>query len=240
LACHDTDGSGRVIRKAMPEVPDFVDAKWQTAHNDADLKQSILNGKGKFMLPMKDKLGPADAEAMVKYVRAFRGGDQVIHVEPPPPVVPPPERPAVIPPTTTPAPAPAREDVAVRMRAATVIFRQYCLSCHGIDGRGSEMKPAMPAIPDFTGRAWQEGVRDPQLVVSILDGKGTLMPSFRGRVTDDQARDLAAYVRAFGPARPPTPEQPATDFEQRYRELQSQWDELERQLRELPKPPPKP
>jgi ubiquinol-cytochrome c reductase cytochrome b subunit len=241
LACHDVDGSGRVARKAMPELPDFLDSKWQTAHDDAALKQSILNGKGKFMLPMKDKLSPTDADAMVGYVRAFRGGGQVIRVEPPPPLVPPvPDRPTVVSPAPAPSPAPARDAVAARTREATVLFRQYCLSCHGADGRGSELKPAMPTIPDFTNRSWQEGVHDPQLMVSILDGKGSLMPAFRGRVKDDQARDLAAYVRAFGPARPPTPEAPANDFEQRFRELQNQWNELEKQLRELPKPLPKP
>jgi len=246
LACHDSDGSGRVARKAMPELPDFLDAKWQAAHDDAALKQSILNGKGKFMLPMKDKLGSADAEQMVAYVRAFRGGQQVIRVEPSPPIVPPgPNQAMVVPPSKAPGgeppvPPAVRDDVAARTRAATVLFRQYCLSCHGPDGRGLEIKAAMPAIPDFTSRAWQEGVRDPQMGVSILDGKGTLMPAFRGRLTDEQARDLAAYVRAFGPARPPTSEAPTTDFEQRYRELQGQWNELEKQLRELPKPVPKP
>ena len=45
----------------MPDLPDFSDAKWQAARSDAELKQSILNGKGKFMLPMKDKLGAADS-----------------------------------------------------------------------------------------------------------------------------------------------------------------------------------
>jgi mono/diheme cytochrome c family protein len=241
LACHDTDGSGRVARKAMPDLPDFLDPKWQAAHDDAALKQSILNGKGKFMLPMKDKLGPADADQMVAYVRAFRGGQQVMRVEPPTPIVPPsPDRPTVVPPLKAVTPAAASEEVAARTRAATVLFRQYCLSCHGIDGRGLDIKPAMPTIPDFTSRAWQEGIRDPQLGVSILDGKGTLMPAFRGRVTDEQARDLGAYVRAFGPARQPTPEATTTDFEQRFLELQAQWNELERQLRELPKAPPKP
>ena len=66
------------------------------------------------------------------------------------------------------------------------------------------------------------------------------MPAFRGRVSPEQAQDLAAYVRAFGPPRAPKPEAPATDFEQRFRELQDQWNELQKQLRDLPKPPPKP
>ena len=94
----------------------------------------------------------------------------------------------------------------------------------------------MPTIPDFTSRQWQEGVNDPQLKVSILDGKGTLMPGFPDRVTDDQAKALVAYIRAFGPKRAAPPEAPDRDFEKRFQELQDQWNELERQLRELSKP----
>ena len=94
----------------------------------------------------------------------------------------------------------------------------------------------MPNIPDFTNRTWQTATGTPQLLNSILDGKGTLMPAFRGRVNEDQARDLAAYIRAFGP--PPTApsELPANDFERRFRELQDQWNELQKQLEALPPP----
>ena len=66
------------------------------------------------------------------------------------------------------------------------------------------------------------------------------MPSFRGRVSDEQGRDLAAFVRAFGGSRTTLKEIPAkSDFEKRFRELQEQWDELQRQLDKLSKPPDK-
>jgi mono/diheme cytochrome c family protein len=94
----------------------------------------------------------------------------------------------------------------------------------------------MPDIPDFTSRAWQEGVGTPQLLGSILDGKGTLMPAFRGRVNEEQAKDLAAYIRAFGPPSAAPSEVPAGDFERRFRELQDQWNELQKQLEALPPP----
>jgi quinol-cytochrome oxidoreductase complex cytochrome b subunit/mono/diheme cytochrome c family protein len=244
LACHDTDGRGQVARKAMPDLPDLTDSKWQTAHSDADLKQSILDGKGKFMLPMKGKLSPTDAEQMVAYVRAFQGGKQLVQVETQPPVVPPPatQPTVVIRPKAPPAgqSSPGTLEAAARTRAATGLYRQYCLICHGADGRGAEMKASMPSIPAFSSRAWQEGLSNPQLVVSILDGKGTLMPAFRGRISDEQAQDLAAYVRAFGPVRAATTEAAPSDFEKRFREVQDQWYELQRQFQELSKPPRKP
>jgi quinol-cytochrome oxidoreductase complex cytochrome b subunit/mono/diheme cytochrome c family protein len=246
LACHDANGSGQVARKAMPDLPDFTDPKWQGAHGDAELKQSVLAGKGKFMLPMKDKLSPADAEHMVAYLRAFQGGKQVIQVEPQPPIVPPaPTQPRVVtspkaPPAKQPSPSPASAEVAARTRVATGLYRQFCLVCHGADGRGSEMRASMPTIPNFTDGSWQEGVVVPQLVASILDGKGTLMPAFRGRITDDQGQDLGAYVRAFGPVELAQPQVPPSDFEQQFRQVQAHWYELQKQLRELSKPPQKP
>lgn len=239
LACHDSDGRGQTARKALPDLPDFTDDKWQAPHPDAELKKSILQGKGKFMLPMRDKLSDADAEQMVTFVRSFRMGKQMILVQPQTPAVkPPPAQPAVVPGPKSPAvTAPSSsEEIAGRMRAATALFRQYCLICHGTDGKGSEMRASMPAIPDFTSRTWQAGVATPQLLSSILDGKGTFMPAFRGRVNEEQARDLAAYIRAFGPSPAAGSENPANDFERRFRELENQWNELQKQLQTLTPP----
>src|SRR4029077_21014938 len=111
LASHDGDGRGQTARKAMPDLPDLTDPKWQKSRDDDDLKKSILEGKGKFMVPMKDKLGPADVDQMVAYVRAFGGGKQVVQIEPQPLAVPsPPDQPTIIPakdkkpPTSLPSP----------------------------------------------------------------------------------------------------------------------------------------
>jgi ubiquinol-cytochrome c reductase cytochrome b subunit len=239
LACHDINGSGQVARKALSDLPNFSDPNWQASRSDADLKKSILDGKGKFMLAMKDKLSPHDAEQMVAYVRSFRSGKQVVPVGPPPPLVPPtPVQPHVVAGAkASPAvqPAPPSLETAARTRVATTLYRQYCLVCHGIEGRGSDMRASMPAIPDFTSGAWQASLTNAQRVASILDGKGTFMPAFRGRVSEEQAQDLAAYVRAFGPARAIPPEPGTSDFEKRFRELQDQWNELEMQLQELSK-----
>jgi ubiquinol-cytochrome c reductase cytochrome b subunit len=249
LACHDANGRGTTVRQAMPEIPDFGDAKWQTARTDAELTHSILEGKGKFMLPMKDKLGPVDAEHMVAYIRgAFKGGKPVAELEPPQrPVPPPPVEPVIVPgpkaDVTPVPPATPSAAMAARTRLATGLYRQYCLVCHGTNGTGVEMRASMPNIPDFTGRAWQESRSNPQLAVSILEGKDKLMPAFRGRISDDQVPDLVAFVRAFGPRQPPAAELsqgPPSDFEERFRKLQEEWNELHKQLENLSPPPRKP
>jgi mono/diheme cytochrome c family protein len=241
----------------MPEIPDFTAATWQKSRTDSDLSQSILQGKGKFMLPMKDKLGPVNAAEMVALVRAFQGGKQVIPLAAPqPPGPPPPEG------TTTildvvktpsgaapavpldfskpagdlskPAPTPSGE-LAARIRTGSVIFSQFCLVCHGPDGTGRIIRPAMPPIPDFTNPRWQIEKKDSELLLSVLEGKGTLMPPNNMRVTRDQARDLVAFIRSFGPARPIEESTSDTEFDRSVRRLQTQFEQLESELKKLNK-----
>jgi mono/diheme cytochrome c family protein len=110
----------------------------------------------------------------------------------------------------------------------------------------------MPTIPNFTSLSWQQSRSNPQLAVSILEGKNRLMPANRGVVSDSQAADLVAYVRRFGPARPSpvgsgtTSPGPAgtvpllagsTDFNVQFNRLVKEWDDLDRQLRELSSTP---
>jgi hypothetical protein len=100
------------------------------------------------------------------------------------------------------------------------------------------MRAQLPPIPDFTRGSWQSDRSDPQLQISILDGKGTLMPANRGRITEGQARDLVAYIRAFAPPGMRPPPRESSEFQQRFDALQRQWDALQQQLRQPP--PPKP
>jgi hypothetical protein len=79
-------------------------------------------------------------------------------------------------------------------------------------------------------------VSNAQLTVSILEGKGTGMPTFSGKLNKDQISDLIAYVRSFGPIKGPTTKFQEGEFQQRYHELEAQWNELERQLQMLKNP----
>ncbi len=244
FACHDTNGKGNsTIRTSMRELPDFTATSWQRSRTDAQLSNSILRGKGKFMLPMTDKLGSVDVKQMVALVRGFKGGKQVIPLQAP--KAPGPPAPLVVtaptgilsPPGSAramaeePLVAPS-SDLAARIRIGANIFQQYCIVCHGPDGTGAIMRPRMPPIPDFTSAAFHNSHSDARIQISILDGKGTLMPANRGRVTDSQAADLMVYIRAFGPSTfTAARAQPAnTEFDKEFRQLQEQWNALETQL----------
>ena len=272
-ACHDTNGKGiATLRASMPELPDFTAKTWQKSRTDADLGHSILEGKGKFMLPMKDKIGSVDVKQMVTLVRGFNSGQQIIEPEPiktEGPILKPDQAipsdllsqelaamaagsasfmgspsgygpllasSAAFPVKAMPVgPEPiVVEDLGPRLRAGANIFRQFCMVCHGPDGTGSLMRPSMPPIPDFTTELFHRQHTDAQIRVSILEGKGTLMPANRGRITEEQARDLAPYIRSFGPAslaiKPGTSDK---EFDKAVKDLEKQLDDLHKEMQKL-------
>jgi len=147
-------------------------------------------------------------------------------------------------PAALPIPSVATPEQAAKLRVASEFYRTNCFACHGVDGKGSLVRPLMPAIPDFTTREWQTSRTNTQLQTSILEGKGTLMPPWTGKFTAEFARDLISYVRTFGPAdllaSGMATSVAATNFENQIRSLQVQWDEVEKQLRALNLPPAKP
>jgi mono/diheme cytochrome c family protein len=137
--------------------------------------------------------------------------------------------------TAPPAGKPAAVGAATR-----ALYGKHCAKCHDADGRGKAARGLFPEIPDFTKNSWQRGRRDAQLLVSLLDGKGTGMPSLNGKITRSEARDLVAYVRTFAPASKKASDEKqdkaASDaFERRYRSLLKELDDLQRQFHELSK-----
>jgi mono/diheme cytochrome c family protein/uncharacterized membrane protein len=150
-------------------------------------------------------------------------------------------RPLVAPPAAHAQADPSKAPAATGTEAARELFRQHCVKCHGPDGTGSPGRGRRPEIPDFTDASWQARRRDAQLLVSILDGKGQEMPSFRRKINEDLAGDLVAQVRSFAATTDrPGPENQKgppsrRGFEEEFRRLEGEMDELKRQFREFSK-----
>jgi mono/diheme cytochrome c family protein len=246
LQCHDADGRGTAVRDTLPSIPDFTNSGWHASRDDEDLGRAILEGKGAVMRPMKKKLGSLDVTKMVSFVRAFRGGGVVVLEEDRP--LESPTGPALTDPKAAEVPVqpdslkPLRQPLArtpappvpsARPSTAGTLFRRHCTSCHGQDGRASEVRSAMPSIPDFSSRHWQEGRVNAHLAASILEGKGALMPAWRGRLSTEQANELVAFVRSLGPPDLAPGKAPASEFRRRFHQLQEQWDDLDRQAKAL-------
>src|SRR5262249_5856077 len=71
--------------------------------------------------------------------------------------------------------AQTKEASAATSDNAKELYQQLCQRCHAADGKGD---PGTKGVPNFTRRSWHEQKRDAELIVSILDGKGTVMPNF--------------------------------------------------------------
>lgn len=68
-------------------------------------------------------------------------------------------------------------------------LQMNCVGCHSHGGGG--MGP--PLMDD----QWRYGGRIDQIATTIAEGRPNGMPSWRGKLTDDQIWDLAAYVRSL-------------------------------------------
>jgi mono/diheme cytochrome c family protein len=117
--------------------------------------------------------------------------------------------------------------------AGQPLYRQYCLRCHDQNGTGARVRDCHPEIPDFTRAAWHDQRSDVKLRISILDGKGTGMPSFSNKLTSDEIHALTAYIRGLAPTRNIQPMAAPDEFEERFLELKEEWHTLHRQFRQL-------
>ena len=67
------------------------------------------------------------------------------------------------------------------------VYEEFCQTCHGRD-------MVSPGLVTFDLRKFPKD--DPaRFRGSVLDGKGTAMPAFRGRISDEEVDLLWAYVR---------------------------------------------
>jgi cytochrome c oxidase cbb3-type subunit 3 len=67
--------------------------------------------------------------------------------------------------------------------------RMNCVGCHAHGGGGMG-----PALMDDE---WRYGGRIDQIAATIAEGRPNGMPAWRGKLTDDQIWNLAAYVRSL-------------------------------------------
>ena len=74
--------------------------------------------------------------------------------------------------------------------AGSNIYTQYCVNCHGGDGRGE-----VAGTPSFReGRLMSRATSE--LMETVRTGRN-LMPSFRGILEEQQIDDVSTYIRTF-------------------------------------------
>jgi mono/diheme cytochrome c family protein len=78
------------------------------------------------------------------------------------------------------------------------LYASTCARCHGAEGTGGlALFDGGPRPRDFRDHAFQNERTDEQLKLTILNGKGTGMPSFGTIFDEQQLRSLIAHLRSF-------------------------------------------
>ncbi len=80
---------------------------------------------------------------------------------------------------------------AQRVLEGSKLFVAYnCMDCHGGDGAGA-------MAPSLQDSRWHFGGSDAEVFQSIYEGRPDGMPSWGGRIGDDQIWRLVAYVQTL-------------------------------------------
>lgn len=84
-------------------------------------------------------------------------------------------------------------------RSAPQLYRRYCVSCHGSDGRAQSSKGRFSHARDLTDAKWQEDVTDERIFNSIMNGRNVRgnMPAFSDKLKEKEVELLVSFVRKF-------------------------------------------
>ena len=84
-------------------------------------------------------------------------------------------------------------------RPAAQLYRRYCVSCHGNDGKSKTSKGKYNHARDLTDPEWQADVSDERIFNSILNGRNVRgnMPAFAGKLNEKEVDSLVSFVRGL-------------------------------------------
>lgn len=82
-------------------------------------------------------------------------------------------------------------------RPASQLYRRYCVSCHGSDGRAKTSKGKFSHARDLSDPQWQSEVSDERIFNSILNGRNVRgnMPPFNAKMNEKEVDSLVDFVR---------------------------------------------
>lgn len=82
-------------------------------------------------------------------------------------------------------------------RTPAQLYRKYCVSCHGNDGRAKTSKGKFSHARDLTDPQWQAEVSDERIFNSIMNGRNARgnMPTFANKLNEKEIDSLVDFVR---------------------------------------------
>ena len=93
----------------------------------------------------------------------------------------------------------AANEPANNARTAAQLYRRYCVSCHGPDGKSKTSKGKYSHARDLTDAQWHDDVTDERLFNSIMNGRNVRgnMPAFSNKLNEKEVESLVSFVRKF-------------------------------------------
>lgn len=83
-------------------------------------------------------------------------------------------------------------------------WKQNCVTCHGVVGRGDGPQGPMVRPPDFTNPVWQKNAMEDHMRRTIMKGRGP-MPAF-GHLPEETVDGLIRLIRLLNRDRAAAPE----------------------------------
>jgi len=171
VGCHGAQAEGTAIAPALndPAVRE---------KSDEELNRTITNGvPGTLMAGWNQALVPEQISDLVGLIRYW---DEI-----PAGSIPQPELPPIV-----------STDAEV-ITAGGQLFNIACSHCHGNDGQGTQMAPALNVQSFLTE------TNDQAIKAIISNGvPNTRMPAWGGRLSDEELNSLVSFLRAWEPTAP--------------------------------------
>lgn len=84
-------------------------------------------------------------------------------------------------------------------RTSAQLYRRYCVSCHGNDGKAKTSKGRFSHARDLTDPQWHADVSDERIFNSIMNGRDVSgnMPSFSKKMNEKEVESLVTFVRGL-------------------------------------------
>jgi mono/diheme cytochrome c family protein len=84
-------------------------------------------------------------------------------------------------------------------RTAAQLYRRYCVSCHGNDGKAKTSKGRFNHARDLTAPQWHADVSDERIFNSIMNGRDISgnMPAFSKKLNEKEVNSLVTFVRGL-------------------------------------------
>ena len=81
------------------------------------------------------------------------------------------------------------------------VYVRFCVSCHGLDGKGkTDMAVDLPVpLPDFTVGKWKYGGTDGEIFSLVRGGTPNGMESYKERFNEQRTWQLVNYIRTLAP-----------------------------------------